>query len=956
MSFDKNDQYRLQTTIKKELELFQQLLSESYNKVSSLDTIPENLDDMLGLLVDIFNYEEQTARKNSSEHERTVRIFAQKIMNDLLQNHGILEENKKYKELCGTIYAAYGCFQALDDKHNMKSDDIWEHLGKQYQRLLYLELVKFYDYFYKNFHDNVDAIKLLCKFYPSNVTFESKEDIEKISDTLYTHISNAGTPNDFSYAYNGIRTIEKYISKLPKNIIKAIIGKYKIYNLVNNKVFRHQLLSIISYSNYDKKTKSRLKFLCLDSLQIVHFINMIYFQKLMEDNNEVNFSDDFYDCTLSNKEMKIFKELDLHWNNALYGDWTSGLVENWVLFDDRKLIFKIELLENMNVVVSNEYEKQECFCKYHINDWLLNNYQKKEKRELLKDLIYKEPHRKKGGNMFLSLAYLDSYRGLNHQVIDFDHRFVYNWENNKLTKNTNELKRISHFYGKSVYSLSCIVGRNATGKTSIVDFLRESFFMLLKYIKEQRVTCKNGYVSEVEYDNYKILDKGAKFIVIFALDEQFYYLTNMEEIITIDIEEDVKPFSISAYEDVNELIKVAYFSNQLRNDQKELLMERPEGLLSDESESKISFEEMKKNNKIKQINMDFRIADYSEKKSFIIKRRSLEANKNVGTKDTTLDDKVINKDICYQLYFLKEKSLKDICKLIDMECNTDLKLSSWWNNVKEEVSLKRLKTDIKFEEYLKKFVRLPDATIEHFSTGQYAKFSFLAKLYWFLNGSKRGIEYCNNLVEDYVFSNEEVLQNDETAIIFIDEGETYYHPEWQRQYIDLLLQMVNAELRKVQIVVTTNSPFMISDILGNDIVYLTNDKNMNMEESVKDNCTLGQNIHTLLKENFFMNFTIGEYSRKLIDIIIGCLKTDSRSSKSEIKKKLQAYFEDIEDYYDAIHMLIEQIGETVYKVQLEEMLENSHIANQKNIEIQIHELEKKKQELQEKINVLKEKN
>lgn len=969
MFFPENGQDDFQAAIKRNLELYRQMFPGIYDIANPQKIIPENLDDMLGLLVDIFEYEEKTTLSRSNDgNESVVRMFAKRFMQDLIKKHDQLKENEKYKELCGTIYAAYGCFQVLFELIDM-IDRPWNYLGDQYYKLLYLELVKFYDYFYKDFYDNEDAIRFLCRFYPSDIIGESKEDIEKIADILYTHISRAGTPNDFTYAFQGIKTIENYISNLPEKVILAILGKYSIYQLVYNKVFRHQLLSIIKCANFDEKTQRRLKFLCLDSLQIVYNVNMLYSQKLMEENKGADFSNNYFDCTLSDKEMKIFKERDLRWNNALIGNWTSGLAENWVLFNNGEAIFKIKLSENENeVIVSNERETPQRFCKYDINDWLLDNYNEKEKRELLKKLVYEKPFDKKDANMFLSLAYLDGYRGLNHQVIDFDHKFEYQWENNSLVKNSDDIKRIPHFYGKSVYSLSCIVGRNATGKTSIVDFLRETFFILLKYIKEQRITCENGYVSEVEYDKYKLLDKGAKFMVIFSLGEQFYYLTNIE-CKKRDVVEDIKPFSRRAYEDVNDLSKVAYFSNQLRNDQKELLLEKPEELLTDGIESDISPEEMKKNRKIQQTNLDFRMADYSEKKSFIIKRRALEAKKkkNEETEEITLNDKGINRDICYQLYFLMKYPLKELGKLIDMDDNKVLKLSSWWNNVKEEeVSLERLKTGEDFKKYLREFVGLPDATIEHFSTGQYAKFSFLAKLYWFLNGSKEGIEYCNSLAGDYVFSNEEVLQKDETAIIFIDEGETYYHPEWQRRYIEILLKMVNEDSRKVQnegsrkvqIVVTTNSPFMISDILGNDIVYLSNGQKKVTAESGKDECTLGQNIHTLLKKNFFMNYTIGEYAKNLIDKIIFCLQEDSLNSEGKIKDGLQVYFENIENYYDAIHLLIEQIGEPVYKVQLEEMLDNSPIANQKNdeVDMQIRELEKEKQMIQKKINELKERN
>lgn len=49
---------------------------------------------------------------------------------------------------------------------------------------------------------------------------------------------------------------------------------------------------------------------------------------------------------------------------------------------------------------------------------------------------------------------------------------------------TETENKIPDFYGKEVYSLSCIVGKNGTGKTSIVDFLRETFFKLIRVIDQ----------------------------------------------------------------------------------------------------------------------------------------------------------------------------------------------------------------------------------------------------------------------------------------------------------------------------------------------------------------------------------------------------------------------------------------------------------------------------------------
>ena len=169
--------------------------------------------------------------------------------------------------------------------------------------------------------------------------------------------------------------------------------------------------------------------------------------------------------------------------------------------------------------------------------------------------------------------------------------------------------------------------------------------------------------------------------------------------------------------------------------------------------------------------------------------------------------------------------------------------------------------------------------------------------------------------------------------------------------------MVNDGSRKVQIVVTTNSPFMISDLLSDDIIYLSDAKREDSEEKREDERTLGQNIHTLLKRNFFLKNTIGEYAKEVLENIISYLQSDKQDMDGKIKEKMKAYFGDSEIDYAAIHSLIEQIGEPVYKVQLEEMLDNSFLAKRDStVEMQIRQLEEEKKELQKKIDALKEKN
>ena len=119
-----------------------------------------------------------------------------------------------------------------------------------------------------------------------------------------------------------------------------------------------------------------------------------------------------------------------------------------------------------------------------------------------------------------------------------------------------------------------------------------------------------------------------------------------------------------------------------------------------------------------------------------------------------------------------------------------------------------------------------------------------------------------------------------------------------------------------------------------DVQYLS-DKKEKFEN------TLGQNIHKLLKKNFFMDYTIGEYSRKLLETIISQL-TNEKNTKSEDSVDIYHYFDDTQDKYRMIGFLIQQIGEPIYRDKLEKMLLRRMESREETKEIRIRDLESKK--------------
>lgn len=88
--------------------------------------------------------------------------------------------------------------------------------------------------------------------------------------------------------------------------------------------------------------------------------------------------------------------------------------------------------------------------------------------------------------------------------------------------------------------------------------------------------------------------------------------------------------------------------------------------------------------------------------------------------------------------------------------------------------------------------------------------------------------------------------------IILDEAELYYHPQYQRDYLRMLLERIgNAhldrrKLKSINIIIATHSPFILSDIQGQNVLYLKEGKKQPMELE-----TFGANLYGLMKNSFF---------------------------------------------------------------------------------------------------------
>lgn len=116
------------------------------------------------------------------------------------------------------------------------------------------------------------------------------------------------------------------------------------------------------------------------------------------------------------------------------------------------------------------------------------------------------------------------------------------------------------------------------------------------------------------------------------------------------------------------------------------------------------------------------------------------------------------------------------------------------------------------------------------------------------------------------------LNKKESCTIFIDEFENTLHPQWQKKILNIIIKIIDScnPFFNINLIFLTHSPFLLSDIPKENIIYLKrkDGKCLNISKTVKIK-SFGANIHTLLSDSFFMkDGLMGEFAKNKISQIL----------------------------------------------------------------------------------------
>lgn len=507
--------------------------------------------------------------------------------------------------------------------------------------------------------------------------------------------------------------------------------------------------------------------------------------------------------------------------------------------------------------------------------------------------------------MQLIYLYIEKYKNIKKQGFNFSPEFECSFDGHNLA--IKEKENVNNIFPQNI-DITAIVGKNGSGKSSIFEIFSnilnthnhlKYFYVLNDGLKNICYINNMNVSSELDVElNISLHKKDDK--LVSALNHQvnlqrhveIYYLNishlERDGIIKNDVPPPDAPINYLGIFKQNDFYKDS--PNDITASYSEFNYDRFHfsqvaeiaGLLTDEKYESLLFKifSIKKPHSIK--------IEYNS--------RELEKIKIANTRQDESDTRTIAEHEPANIENI-EKFLKERDDIVIIESKDFKEFFKLAGKIYNSLGLFRLKFITK------------DAEVIKFSTGEKTILFYLQRI---------------DLMID------KLIEGKKDAILLFDEIELYLHPNWQKRVLKIILDFMIESLdsKKLHFILATHSPFILSDIPKQNIIFLKDGKNVSDEVEID---TFGANIHTLLSHGFFMeDGLMGEFAKEKINEVIKLLNSSNALNDKEIKK---------------CEEVISIVGEPILKRQLQKMLDSKRLSEVEIIKADILKLQARLNEI-----------
>jgi len=537
--------------------------------------------------------------------------------------------------------------------------------------------------------------------------------------------------------------------------------------------------------------------------------------------------------------------------------------------------------------------------------------------------------------MELVYLWVEDYKNIYHQGFNFSPRFECKYDENSNELTIDENKDYVSIFPPNI-NVTAIVGENGSGKSSIIKVLKK----ILDYIPYTEL----GYINSKQKYPYN-------FILVVKIGDEIQYISSF------DIEsENIKKVNILGHYNY---YKYLAEEQQPSNDE----YKTSKIIAHRFSIDKNVIANMLTSQYVS--NIDFKLTTFMFlPANIIIKPLSLhslfaeltdEYQQGYGV-PVDLDENMTDKeeDKAYKSARNQSWAIKDDLDSIFENADDDFHrfLIIWYIReygdenynefndkdflLKEYSEFQELITEEEFNQYFKEEVKQIDSFSKkekeiYFNHCSYFfEFDFIDSKNRKFNDLSHGEQTIfSQFLNIYYFS----LHDKEKIFIYLmDEPDLSLHPQWQKNYFFELYNLLHKIDMTYHVLITTHSPFILSDLSKENVIFLEkykkdedkNQKEGNCKIAIPDiNQTFGANIHTLLSHGFFMDGGLmGEFAKNKINDVYDFL-TNSDTQIELTQEKAQK--------------IINLIGEPILKKELQSLYDDKFETSEIDKQIREHQ-------------------
>jgi predicted ATPase len=456
----------------------------------------------------------------------------------------------------------------------------------------------------------------------------------------------------------------------------------------------------------------------------------------------------------------------------------------------------------------------------------------------------------------LELVYLwvENYKNIHEQGFNFSSRFNcdYNEKTNELAIEEND-DYIPNFFGKNI-NVTAIVGKNGSGKSSVLELIKD-------------LSYENPLISPYPISHFEF----KKITIYFNKKENNLYIYKNFTVVIIN-----QAFiQYKEKKDIyDEIFEKVFIKPSPSHSQEEYIL-LFDFLINNTMYFPFDIPKF----------MSFGVHDDYYDLLELIKSNNFDFHEYYNIYDEAVSKRIKIFHILLLLSFLKNYEIDFTIEASKIHDETILELENKIPyDIKNKINLfiTFIKNNLEdfsetpyyyfkinkipnnfFEIYREIIKRKNNKELLDFKGKKVLTFDFFPNL----SDGEYQLTYLYNMIYSQI--------KNENILLLIDEGENYLHPNWQKKYISYIVQFIkdNFPNRKIHLILTSHSPFLLSDIPKQNIIFLDKDEDENCQvlkhnEVLEKKQTFGQNIHTLLSDSFFMNDgLIGEFAKRKINEI-----------------------------------------------------------------------------------------